>query len=149
MKRFTDMKTDDTQARDAGITLFEILVVMVLIALLAAFVAPRVISYVGRSKVDVAEAQMASIATSLELYYLDMGRYPDAQEEGLQALVEPPADSPAWQGPYFSNASGLMDPWDRPYGYALDAETERFTLTTLGRDGEEGGDGEDRDLSRS
>ena len=67
MKRFTDMKTDDTQARDAGITLFEILVVMVLIALLAAFVAPRVISYVGRSKVDVAEAQMASIGTSLEL----------------------------------------------------------------------------------
>ncbi len=143
------MEHADTHRRDAGITLFEILVVMVLIALLATFVAPTVIRYVGRSKVDVAEAQMASIATSLELYYLDMGRYPDAQDEGLQALVEPPEDSPAWQGPYFNNASGLLDPWDRPYRYAIDADTDRFILSTLGKDGQEGGDGEDRDLTRS
>ena len=142
------MKRTSTHQRDAGITLFEILVVMVLIALLAAFVAPRVISYVGRSKVDVAEAQMASIATSLELYYLDMGRYPDDESGGLQALVEAPDDMPSWQGPYFNNASGLVDPWGHPYGYELDEAAERYTLITLGRDGEEGGDGEDRDITR-
>ncbi|WP_238934681.1 type II secretion system major pseudopilin GspG [Maricaulis parjimensis] len=142
------MKQVNQRSSDAGITLFEILVVMVIIALLATIVAPRVIGYVGRSKVDVAEAQMASIATSLELYYLDMGQYPDA-EEGLVALVEAPEDNPAWQGPYFSNVSGLTDPWGRPYGYALNAQTERYILSTLGRDGEVGGDGEDRDLTRS
>ena len=143
------MEHAETRHGEAGITLFEILVVMVLIALLATFVAPTVISYVGRSKVDVAEAQMASIATSLELYYLDMGRYPDAGTEGLQALVEAPEDNPAWQGPYFNNVSGLTDPWDRPYRYSTDAGTDRFILSTLGKDGLEGGDGENRDLTRS
>ncbi len=132
-----------------GITLFELLVVLVIIALLATVVAPRVIGYLGRSKVDVAQAQMSSIATSLELFYLDVGRYPDVDEEGLSALVEAPEELPAWQGPYFGDLSGLQDPWGLPYGYALQETGDRFILTTLGGDGEVGGDGEDRDLTRS
>ena len=128
--------------------MFELLVVLVILALLATIVAPRVIGYLGRSKTDVAQSQMSSIATSLELFYLDMGRYPEA-DEGLVVLVNAPEDAPAWRGPYFNNETGLTDPWGREYGYVLSEGEERYILTSLGRDGEMGGDGEDRDLSRS
>jgi general secretion pathway protein G len=127
--------------KDAGITLFELLVVLVIIALLATIVAPR-------SKVNIATAQLASIQTSLELYYLDTGQYP-SEAEGLTALVEPPEGALAWQGPYMRNTSGLTDPWGRAYSYGLDETGERFTIGSLGRDGEPGGEGEDSDLSRS
>jgi general secretion pathway protein G len=134
--------------KQAGITLLEILVVLLIIALLAAFVAPNVMRYVGQSRGQVAEAQMASIATSLELYYIDMGRYPRA-DEGLTVLVEAPDNNPMWQGPYFGQESGLTDPWGRPYLYTLEETGDRFTIRTLGSDGEEGGEGENADLSRS
>ena len=143
-------RSDAAQSRlrkEAGITLFELLVVLVIIALLATIVAPRVIGYAGRSEVNVATAQMASIQTSLELYYLDLGQYP-TEAEGLAALVEPPEDTPGWQGPYMRNASGLTDPWGAPYSYMLDETGERFTIGSLGRDGQLGGEGEDGDLSR-
>lgn len=143
------MKSMRSRSRkEAGITLFELLVVLVIIALLATIVAPRVIGYAGRSKVNVATAQLASIQTSLELYYLDMGQYP-SEADGLAALVEPPEDSAAWQGPYMRNTSGLTDPWGRAYSYGLDETGERFTIGSLGRDGQPGGEGEDSDLSRS
>ena len=136
-------------ARDRGFSLIEMLVVVIIITLLAALIAPQVMRYVGRSKTDVADAQMSSIATALELFYLDVGRYPEPDAEGLDALVSPPEELPAWEGPYFGNPSGLTDPWGRPYGYALSEAGDRFVLTTLGFDGEEGGEGENRDLSRS
>ncbi|WP_417482701.1 type II secretion system major pseudopilin GspG [Maricaulis sp.] len=136
------------KASERGITLFELLVVLVILALLATIVAPRVIGYLGRSKTDVAQAQMSSIATSLELFYLDMGRYPEA-DEGLAALMEAPEDSLLWRGPYFGNSSGFNDPWGRPYIYLRAEPGDRFVLTSFGRDGEEGGEGEDGDLTRS
>ena len=134
--------------RQAGITLFELLVVLAIIALLATFVAPRVIGYLGRSKVDIARAQMASIATSLELFYLDMGRYPQL-DEGLVVLVEEPGEESEWRGPYFNDLDGLTDPWGRPYLYSFDEATDRFTIQTLGGDGEVGGEADDQDISRS
>jgi general secretion pathway protein G len=133
--------------REAGITLYELLVVLAIIALLATFVVPQVMGYLGRSRSNVATAQLASIETSLELFYLDMTRYP-TEEEGLMALMQAPAEAEAWQGPYFRNESGLTDPWGRPYTYALDETGNRFTIGSLGRDGEPGGEGEDRDLTR-
>ncbi|WP_417484406.1 type II secretion system major pseudopilin GspG [Maricaulis salignorans] len=150
MKWFTDMTKPAPAARSSerGITLFELLVVLVILALLATIVAPRVIGYLGRSKTDVAQAQLSSIATSLELFYLDMGRYPD-MDEGLEALMEAPEESVMWRGPYFGNRSGFNDPWGRPYLYLRVEPGDRFTLSTLGRDGEVGGEGEDGDLSRS
>jgi general secretion pathway protein G len=132
---------------DAGVTLFELLVVLIIIGILATIVAPRVIGYVGRSRTDVAEAQLASIQTSLELYYLDVGRYPTV-EHGLDALMEPPEGVLTWQGPYFSRASGLIDPWGIAYRYTFDAETGRYAIGTLGKDGVEGGEGEDADILR-
>tara|TARA_R110002073_G_scaffold34954_1_gene102888 strand:+ start:17017 stop:17469 length:453 start_codon:yes stop_codon:yes gene_type:complete len=150
MKWFTDMTKPASTAKSSerGITLFELLVVLVILALLATIVAPRVIGYLGRSKTDVAQAQLSSIATSLELFYLDMGRYPDA-DEGLEALMQAPDESAIWRGPYFGNDSGFNDPWGRPYLYLRAEPGDRFTLSTLGRDGEVGGEGEDGDLSRS
>lgn len=151
MKLSSEQATSRRKGRDseAGLTLLEMLIVLAIVALLGALIAPNVMRYLGQSKIEVAEAQMSSIATSLELFYLDVGRYPDVDEEGLAALVEAPDDLESWQGPYFRDASGLVDPWGRPYGYALQPAGNRFTLTSLGADGATGGDGENGDLTRS
>src|SRR5947207_9657857 len=100
----------------AGFTLLELLVVIVIIGLLAGYVAPRYFSQVGRSEVQVARAQIESIEKALDQYRLDMRRYPNA-EEGLEALVAKPAaaaSSGNWQGPYLKKAVP-NDPWGRPY----------------------------------
>ncbi|WP_323760988.1 type II secretion system major pseudopilin GspG [Maricaulis sp.] len=134
--------------KDAGLTLFELLVVLIIIGILGTIVGPRVIGYVGRSRTDVAAAQLGSIQTSLELYYLDVGRYPTT-EQGLTALIAAPEDVPTWRGPYFGQESGLTDPWGRPYLYQMNAETGRVTIGTLGRDGVEGGSDESADIFRN
>ena len=148
---FTDLnkKTSRATTHDAGLTLVELLVVLLIITAIAALVAPRVMGYVGRSKTDVATAQLASIQTSLELYYLDMSRYPTA-EEGLRALIEPAEEGqPGWRGPYFRNESGLTDPWGNPYTYQRAETGDAYVIGSLGRDNAPGGEGEDSDLSRS
>ena len=144
----SELKRRVSDSRETGISLFEMLVAVAIFALLATFVGPRVIGYLGRSQADVAEAQMASIATSLELFYLDMGRYPEL-DEGLEVLVVQPDEEAQWRGPYFSEMSGLTDPWGRPYLYSYEEATGRFLIRSLGRDGEVGGEGENEDLSRS
>src|SRR5690349_21642357 len=104
-----------THRKGAGFTLLELLVVIVIIGLLAGYVAPRYFSQVGRSEVQVARAQIESIEKALDQYRLDMRRYPSA-EEGLQALVAKPESAAAWNGPYLKKAVP-MDPWGRPYTY--------------------------------
>lgn len=131
----------------AGLTLFELLVVLAILALLATIVAPRVVGYLGRAKADVARSQAASIAASLELFFLDFGRYP-SDAEGLGALLAEPGDTQTWRGPYFKEASGLIDPWGKPYLYSVDAGGEAFTVTSYGRDGVEGGEGDDADIHK-
>lgn len=150
MKWFSEMPQTMNRREQAerGFTLFEMLVVLIIIALLATIVGPRVIGYVGTAKADVARAQLSSIATALDLYYIDMGRYPE-EDEGLTALLEPPADNASWRGPYFQHGFDLNDPWGNPYIYVRTEPGDRFTLTTLGADGEVGGDGNESDLSRS
>lgn len=150
MKWFTDMaKRRSDPRRQSGFTLFELLVVLAIMALLAAIVAPRVIGYLGRAKTDVARSQMSNLVTSLELYYLDVGRYPD-EDQGLAALVAAPEDDgdpiPGWRGPYLNDDTGLTDPWGQPYAYAYDADTDRIRVISYGRDGAPGGEGEDGDL---
>ncbi len=132
----------------AGFTLLELLVVIVIIGLLAGYVAPRYFSQVGRSEVQVARAQIESIEKALDQYRLDMRRYPNA-EEGLEALVAKPASAAAatgnWQGPYLKKAVP-NDPWGRPYVYRVPGEKSEFTLLSYGKDGKPGGSGEDADL---
>lgn len=127
-----------------GFTLMELLVVVVIIGLLASFVAPRYFSQVGKSEVQVARAQLDALEKALDQYRLDMRRYPST-EQGLSALLEkPPADS-RWNGPYLKKALPV-DPWGRPYVYRAPGSKGDFDLVSYGRDGRAGGDGEDADL---
>jgi general secretion pathway protein G len=104
-------------ASQAGFTLVELLVVLAIMAMLAGLVAPRVMEYFGRAKVDTAKLQVENIAAAMELHRLDVGRYPSAQE-GLQALVAP-SGAPRWQGPYLQGGTVPLDPWGRPYRYRI------------------------------
>jgi general secretion pathway protein G len=132
-------------ARQAGFTLIELLVVLAIVALLAGLAAPRVIRYLGSAKSQTAEVQLRSVAQALELYRLDVGRYP-TQAEGLAALVRRPANAPRWNGPYLERESGLTDPWNAPYQYRVPGRQGPFALFSLGADGAPGGEGENRDV---
>jgi len=130
-----------------GLTLFELLVVLAILGLLATLIAPRVIGYLGRAKSDVAASQAINIASSLELFYFDMGRYP-TPTEGLNALVQLPTTDPLWRGPYLKEETALIDPWGQPYNYDVNPDNETFLVTSLGRDNLEGGNGEDADIAK-
>ncbi len=132
--------------RQAGFTLVELLVVLIILGLIAAFAAPRVIKFVGGAKTDSAKIQIDRLSGVLDLYRLQIGRYP-SQDEGLYALMEQPADAPGWEGPYLKKADALMDPWRRPYIYRFPGEHGDYDLYSLGADGQDGGEGEDRDLT--
>jgi general secretion pathway protein G len=130
--------------KQPGFTLLELLVVIVIIGLLAGYVAPRYFSQVGRSEIQVARAQIESLEKALDQYRLDMRRYPST-EEGLQALIAKPADAQAWSGPYLKKAVPL-DPWGRSYVYRTPGQKGDFELVSYGRDGKPGGSGEDADI---
>lgn len=127
----------------AGFTLIELLVVLAILALLAGLVGPRVLSQLGGAKSKTAVVQIADLDKALELFKLDVGRFPTT-EEGLQALVTKPASvASGWAGPYLKG--GLPnDPWGRPYQYKLEGGT--VLIQSLGADGAPGGDGENADL---
>ena len=126
-------------------TLLEVLVVMVIIGLLAGYVAPKYFSQVGKSEVKVAQAQLDSLEKALDQYRLDTGHYP-ATEQGLTALMTRPANEPRWQGPYLKKAAP-PDPWGRPYIYKYPGERGEYDLHSLGKDGQPGGTGEAADIT--
>jgi len=132
-------------AKQLGLTLFELLVVLAILALLATLIAPRVVGYLGRAKGDIAASQAANISSSLELFYFDVGRYPTF-EEGLRALVEKPAEASLWRGPYIKENNALYDPWGEPYEYEVDSKNETFKVISRGRDKSVGGVGDDADI---
>ena len=128
-----------------GFTLLELLVVMVIIGLLAAYVAPRYFSQVGRSEVRSAQAQVAALRNALDAYRLDMGSYPTT-EQGLAALTTRPQNGAKWNGPYLQRAVP-PDPWGRPYQYRSPGERGDFDLLSLGKDGQPGGSDENADIT--
>jgi general secretion pathway protein G len=132
------------RAASKGFTLLELLVVIVIIGLLAGYVAPRYFAQVGKSEVKVAKAQIDSLEKALDQYKLDTHRYPSA-EHGLAALVTRPASEPNWAGPYLKKAVP-NDPWGNPYVYRNPGQKGEFEIVSLGRDGKPGGSGEDADL---
>jgi general secretion pathway protein G len=123
-----------SRRRSNGFTLLELLVVIVIIGLLAGYVAPRYFSQVGKSEVQVARAQIDSLEKALDQYRLDKRRYPTA-EEGLAAIQ-----------PYLKKTLP-NDPWGRPYIYRAGGNNGDFEVISLGRDGKSGGAGEDADIT--
>ncbi len=129
-----------------GFTLLELLVVMVIIGLLASYVAPRFFDQVGKSEVKTARAQLDAFDKALAAYRLDTGRYPST-EQGLRALNERPADEAKWSGPYLAKALPT-DPWGRAYQYRAPGEQGRdYDIVSLGKDGQRGGTGENADVN--
>jgi general secretion pathway protein G len=135
-----------TRARAAGFTLLELLVVIVIIGLLAAYVGPKYFGQLGKSQVTIARAQIEAFEKSLDTYRLDVGRYPTS-EEGLAALISaPPAVAAKWNGPYLKKGIP-QDPWGHPYQYRAPGARGEYEIVSTGRDGQPGGAGEDADVS--
>ena len=124
----------------------ELLVVLVILGLIAAFATPQLIKFLGSAKTNAAQIQIERLSGVLDLYRLEVGRYPTT-DEGLQTLMEQPVGAERWNGPYLKKAKALTDPWGRPYIYQSPGEHGEFDLSTLGADGSDGGDGEDQDLT--
>ena len=131
--------------RRLGFTLLELLVVMVIIGLLAAYVGPKYFSQIGKSEVKTAKAQIVGFEKALQQYRLDVGSFPTT-EQGLQALLVKPASVSKWDGPYLEKTVP-MDPWGHPYVYVSPGEHGDVDLSSLGRDGRPGGDGLDADIT--
>jgi general secretion pathway protein G len=131
--------------RNAGFTLIELMIVLFILGLLAALVAPRLMGWVGKAKQKSALAQIQLLATALDLFHLDVGHYP-TDEEGLKALRENPGNLPGWGGPYLDK-DVPKDPWARDYHYKCPGEHGPYDLYSLGADGAPGGEGENHDVT--
>jgi general secretion pathway protein G len=132
--------------RRAGFTLLELLVVIVIIGLLAAYVGPKYFSQLGKSEVTVAKAQIEAFGKSLDTYRLDVGHYPTT-EEGLAALMTAPASAAGkWNGPYLKKGVPL-DPWGHPYIYRAPGTKSEYEIVSTGKDGQPGGTGENADIT--
>lgn len=142
--RLRNKLTGKTRGED-GFTLVELLVVLVILVLLASIIGPRVIGYLGSSKSKAAQIQIESFVTSLELFHVDVGRYPTTSE-GLDALVKSSTSIKGWNGPYLTKGVVPQDPWGAPYKYESPAQGKPFEIFSLGADGKEGGSDEDADI---
>lgn len=129
-----------------GLTLLEVMVVLAIVALIAGLATPRLMESFGRAKSRTAMIQMENLKGAIQLFYLDVGRYP-SEAEGLQALVVAPQGADGWLGPYLESDADRSDPWERPFLYRSPADEKPFEITTYGRDGRAGGTREDSDIS--
>ena len=139
-------KSASSRRGEAGFTLVEILVVITIIGLIMAIVGPRVLNYLGESKVKAAKIQIESFSSALDLYYLDMGRYPGSSD-GLAALVARPGNAQEWNGPYLKGGVVPNDPWGHPYVYRSPVDHAPYEIVSFGSDGQEGGTGTAADIS--
>ena len=136
-----------TSRKAKAFTLVELLVVIMIISMLAAFVGQRVFTGLGKAKRDIAKAKMALIENALNRFWLACERFPD-DSEGLEALIIAPPDlEEKWNGPYLKQ-SELLDPWENPYIYVAQGERNpgSFDLISYGADGMEAGEGDDEDI---
>ena len=128
-----------------GFTLIELLVVLVILGLLAGLVGPQVLRYTGSAKSDTAKLQIEELGAGLDLYHLEIGRYPTTQE-GLKALTEQPTGINRWNGPYLKKKNIPADPWGNDYHYTSPGTQGMYDLYSLGNDNVEGGEGNDADI---
>jgi general secretion pathway protein G len=141
----TFMSARRRRRSQAGFTLVEILVVITIIGLIMALVGPRVLNYLGESKAKAAKIQIESFSSALDLYYLDLGRYPNGNE-GLAALTRS-NNAPGWNGPYLRGGVVPNDPWGHGYLYRAPGERAPYEIISLCSDGQEGGSGTAADIA--
>ncbi|MEP2990039.1 MAG: type II secretion system major pseudopilin GspG [Parasphingorhabdus sp.] len=132
-------------ASEAGFTLMEMLVVLVVIGLIAAVAIPQITKLMGSAKSKATKVQMETLSAGLRYYEMDVGAYPSS-EQGLEVLWSMPDPEPGWSGPYLRQERQLKDPWNRDFLYRSPVEGAPFELVSLGADGKEGGMGEDADI---
>jgi len=132
---------------ERGFTLVEMLVVISIIALIMALVGPRVLNFLGESKVKAAKIQIASLESALDLYALDTGQYPSSSD-GLDALMHRPGGVTSWSGPYLKGNEVPNDPWGKPYIYRSPGEHGPYDIVSYGPKGQEGGAAEINSWSR-
>src|SRR5207244_2701576 len=132
--------------RARGMTLIEILVVLVLIGIVMGIVGGNFIQRGEKAKRDAAKIEIGQIGQTLDLFKLEVGRYPTSQE-GLQALITPPAGVSNWNGPYWKRATVPKDPWGNDYVYTFPGQHGAYDILSYGADGKEGGDGADKDVT--
>ena len=128
-----------------GFTLIELLVVLVILGLLAGLVGPQVLRYLGSAKSDTTQLQIEELGAGLDLYHLEVGRYPTT-DEGLIALVEQPTGASQWNGPYLKKKRIPEDPWGNEYHYRSPGEQGMYDLYSFGNDNMEGGEGDNADI---
>jgi general secretion pathway protein G len=133
-------------AASAGFTLVELLVVLTIISLILGLAGPRVLGYLGESRVKTAKLQIESLGSALDLFYLDGGRYPTSAE-GIDALVQRPSSVEMWNGPYLKGGKVPLDPWGNAYRYRAPGERAPYEIVSYGSDGREGGTGSAADVS--
>lgn len=135
------------RSKQRGFTLLELLVVIVIIGLLAAYVGPKYFTQIGKSQIQVARAQIDGFDKALDQYRIDTGHYPTS-EQGLIALSVAPANEPLWRGPYLKKNVPL-DPWGTPYVYNIPGSepNREFELISYGKDAKSGGGGDDADIT--
>ena len=135
-----------SRKRVSGMTLIEILVVLVLIGVVLGIVGGNFIGRGEKAKADAARIEIGQIGQSLDLYKLEIGRYPTTQE-GLQALIAAPAGVTNWNGPYWKKSSVPKDPWGNEYKYSAPGQRGPYDILSWGADGKEGGEGVNADIT--
>jgi general secretion pathway protein G len=128
-----------------GFTLIELLVVLVILGLLAGLVGPQILRYLGSAKSDTAQLQIAELGAALDLFHLEVGRYPTTNE-GIAALVEEPTGVNNWNGPYLKKKTIPKDPWGNDYNYRSPGENGVYDLFSQGQDNMEGGEDDNKDI---
>ncbi len=128
-----------------GFTLIELLVVLLILGLLAGLVGPRVLKSLGGAKTNTTQLQIEEFGAGLDLFHLEVGRYPTT-EEGLQSLSTRPTGVSNWNGPYLKKNDIPVDPWGNAYHFRAPGEHSDYDLYSFGRDNADGGEGEDQDV---
>lgn len=134
------------RAAGRGMTLIEILVVLVLIGIVLGIVGGNFLGRGEKAKADAAKIEIGQIGQALDLYKLETGRYPTTQE-GLQALISAPTGIANWNGPYWKKSTLPKDPWGNDYRYAAPGQSGPYEITSYGADGREGGEGVNKDIT--
>lgn len=139
------MRRTNKRHSAAGFSLIELLVVLVILSLLGGIVGPRILKHLGQAKSDTAALQIEDLGAALDVYMLELGKYPTS-DQGLEALVVAPADAENWNGPYLRKNKVPMDPWGNEYQYKSPGDNGDFDLYSYGADDAPGGEKDDRDI---